>query len=88
MSDELRLTEIKRRCELATPGEWEFRSRTTDDSDYPFVTYYVWSYPYGRSVGPQGICDGMMRWPDCEFIAHAKDDIAWLLEKLKELEND
>lgn len=76
------VADIRKRCNNATPGEWEFRSRTENDSDYPFITYYVWSYPYGRSKGPQGICEDIMRADDCEFIAHARDDIQWLLQKL------
>ena len=84
MSDIERIAAIRRRCHEATPGEWEARSRTTDDSDYPFTTYYIWAYPYGRTAGPVGICEGIMRSPNNEFLAHAREDVLWLLEKLIE----
>lgn len=82
--DKMRLSAIRKRLDSATPGDWEFRSRTEDDADYPSTSYYVWAYPYGRPAGPQGVCDGIMRAPDCEFIASAHSDIAWLLKKLRE----
>jgi hypothetical protein len=77
-----KLSDIMSRHRKATKGEWEARSRTEDDGDYPFTTYYVWSYPFGRDAGPVGICECIMRPGDSDFVAHAREDIGWLLNKL------
>jgi len=80
--DESRLSEIKTRLEKTTPGGWHHsdahgscvvtENRTVMicdlDPEGGYRTYTKWSG----------------RWSDADFIAHARQDIPWLIEQLAE----
>ncbi len=73
-----RLEEIKERVKKATKGPWESSENLGDHSvqgpDGP-----VAAVTYAYAEGPISLDEC-----DAEFIAHARDDIPWLLEHLKE----
>lgn len=81
---ENRLLEIKERLQAATPGAWKVRE-TDEDSfdDTPGVTTEDGRYVAQTSYdGLSHTCRPTM-YADAEFIAHAKEDIEWLLERLE-----
>jgi len=78
-----RRTEIRKRLEAATPGEWKFECHDAqepnapdsyrvfaDDSSYEATLCELWS---GEHDNPA----------NAEFIANAPSDIKWLLEGLE-----
>ena len=75
-----RLTDIKKRLLATTPGVWGVVEQD-DDGDWIVSgadgTYIAQTSYDGLSVTTRETCRG-----DAEFIAHAKEDIAFLLEKL------
>lgn len=75
-----RLTDIKKRLLATTPGVWGVVEQ--DDGDWIVSgadgTYIAQTSYDGLSVTTRETCRG-----DAEFIAHAKEDIAFLLEKLE-----
>lgn len=77
-----RLTDIKKRLLATTPGVWGVVEQD-DDGDWIVSgadgTYIAQTSYDGLSVTTRETCRG-----DAEFIAHAKEDIAFLLEKLEE----
>ena len=76
-----RLADIKKRLLATTPGAWGVVERD-DDGDWIVSgadgTYIAQTSYDGLSVTTRETCRG-----DAEFIAHAKEDIAFLLEKLE-----
>lgn len=76
-----RLTDIKKRLLATTPGVWGVVEQD-DDGDWIVSgadgTYIAQTSYDGLSVTTRETCRG-----DAEFIAHAKEDIAFLLEKLE-----
>jgi hypothetical protein len=77
------LEEVKRRCDLATPGPWisfiegrdhtsgqSFIRRTIDDTEVDHDLYL-----YGAAVTAH----------DYDFIAHARQDIPLLLDEISRL---
>lgn len=66
-----RLTEIKVRCEAATPGPWVYGCRDI----------YV-NRPYAIRTSDLIAAD-IAREEDRAFIAHAREDIPWLLADLE-----
>jgi hypothetical protein len=76
-----RIDEIKRRLLATTPGSWGVVEQD-DDGDWIVSgadgTYIAQTSYDGLSVTTRETCRG-----DAEFIAHAKEDIAFLLEKLE-----
>lgn len=76
-----RLTDIKKRLLATTPGVWGVVEQN-DDGDWIVSgadgTYIAQTSYDGLSVTTRETCRG-----DAEFIAHAKEDIAFLLEKLE-----
>ena len=90
MSTSERLNEIKERLEAATPGGWKvlFADDEAFNPDLPsedplvvtdtgqFVAQTTYDQLYDT-------CRPTM-YADAVFIAHAKEDIAWLLEQLEE----
>ena len=90
MSTSERLNEIKERLEAATPGGWKVLF--ADDElfseeapcDDPVVAaedgQYIAQTTYDQL---SNTCRPTM-YADALFIAHAKEDIAWLLEQLEE----
>lgn len=77
-----RIDEIKRRLLATTPGSWRVVEQD-DDGDWIVSgadgAYIAQTSYDGLSVTTRETCRG-----DAEFIAHAKEDIAFLLEKLEE----
>ena len=76
-----RLTDIKKRILATTPGAWGVVAQD-DDGDWIVSgadgTYIAQTSYDGLSITTRETCRG-----DAEFIAHAKEDIAFLLEKLE-----
>ena len=76
-----RLTDVKKRLLATTPGVWGVVEQD-DDGDWIVSgadgTYIAQTSYDGLSVTTRETCRG-----DAEFIAHAKEDIAFLLEKLE-----
>jgi hypothetical protein len=75
-----RLTEIRARAEAATPGPWEAVD-TREERDYHgFGCGWTVRYPdYG---GHYGFTDS-----DADFIAAAREDVPYLLERVEALED-
>lgn len=87
MSD--RLAEIEARADAATPGPWEA------DLDRHGETRGIWpTTPGGEQIiGSYVAADGFdsVGWSggtddNLRFIAHARDDIPWLINRVRELE--
>lgn len=89
-----RIQEIQARCEAATPGPWE-----ADETGYDVITK-AFSHKDKRTggYGSEGnfICDlndgeyheyadKTEQVANAEFIAHAREDMPWLLAQLAEL---
>lgn len=76
-----RLTDIKKRLLATTPGAWGVVEQD-DDGDWIVSgadgTYIAQTSYDGLSITTRETCRS-----DAEFIAHAKEDIAFLLEKLE-----
>lgn len=72
-----KLDEIRARCEAATPGPWKVISDSV-----PVRSGAVVSAMYGD--GPKiNICSGIpLGTHDAAFIAHAREDIPYLLDAL------
>ena len=65
-----RTDEIRARLEAATPGPWERNNQHTKQRGI---------------AGPLGLCATAWEDGDAEFIAHAPDDVTWLLSRVEEL---
>lgn len=64
----------------ATPGPWDWSGGHTEDPDIGFVVH-------GHMPWEQfGMPDGTYKLPDADFIAHAREDIPWLLARVRALE--
>lgn len=76
-----RLANIKKRLLATTPGAWGVVEQA-DDGDWIVSgadgTYIAQTSYDGLSVTTRETCRG-----DAEFIAHAKEDIAYLLRELE-----
>lgn len=76
-----RLIEIKKRLQATTPGVWD-RVEESDSGDW------IVSTDDGRFIA-QTSYDGLSQTvrdtckADADFIAHAREDIAYLLERLE-----
>lgn len=94
-----RLEEIEARLSAATPGPWFVAEQPFDDRStavYGDNTAQVACDPHGARFIAD--CDVTMEWtegePDqsvfdranAELIAHAPTDLAWLVERVRELE--
>lgn len=78
MNDDKRLSEIRERCEKATRGEWGYAMQ----DGWPCVTSFN-----GQVVTTSLHCTKFsQREDDVRFIAHARSDIPYLLEKITALE--
>jgi hypothetical protein len=73
-----RLAEIRARLEAATPGpwEWDYNTLGSDIAEVAEPSLTCGRYCIGGSVRIDIKAD------DAQFIAHAPEDIAWLLEQL------
>lgn len=82
--------EIRARCDNATPGPWQ-PSNGASNVDYAYPDHVRWT-----RVGDDGrrytsfvaSCSGhgCHNNADAHFIAHAREDIPYLLQRIAELE--
>lgn len=74
MIDEKRVGGIRERCEGAVPGPW-----VLEDSGNSVKSYKI-----------NGVCYGLSprRTKTAMFIAHAREDIPWLLAELSRLQGE
>ena len=85
--DEKRILEIRERLQAATPGAWRIWK---PDNDYLGDGDPIVESESGQYIA-QTSYDGLSHTvretmvDDAEFIAHAKEDIVWLLEQLDRL---
>ena len=75
-----KIDEIRARCEAATPGKWEADYNTPFSTD---VTGIMADEGY-VILADGGFDDEYPREEDAEFIAHAREDIPYLIELLAE----
>lgn len=68
-----RLAEIKKRCDAATPGPWDYESGTAT----------IWGP--GDELIVRGWSSGSMQGPNWTFIAHAWEDVAALCDEIDRL---
>ncbi len=75
-----RIAEIEARCAAATLGPWDWSGGHTED---PRVGFAV----HGHVSWDQfGMPDGSYKMVDADFIAHARDDVPWLIARVRALE--
>ncbi len=76
----MNISEIEKRCEAATEGEWESA----------LIQWDISSYKHAVVCGKETICtmpgDGPQSSKDADFIAEAKQDIHALIAHVRELE--
>jgi predicted DNA-binding protein (UPF0251 family) len=78
-----RLAEIEKRCAAATEGPW---SAYDEDPEYGRLYYYGdfgW-YVKGPAGSPE-LDDNEQGQADAAFIAHAREDVPFLLEQIRRL---
>ena len=76
-----RIDEIKARCDNATPGAWEYGGIDfIFHANNPIASIRGWSY-LPSMVGAEKAVVQMDN--NAEFIAHARDDIPYLLSELE-----
>ena len=87
--NEQRIREIKERLRATTPGAWKacFAIDERFDPDCPEEDPHI-ENEFGQFVAmttydTQSTTCRPTMYADTEFIAHAKEDIAWLLERLE-----
>lgn len=74
-----RLDEIHARCEAATPGPWKYIDNGFDGMIKSEEETICGGEP----------CEGRIEdGPDAQFIAHARDDIPYLLDRAEKAEAD
>lgn len=72
MTDDERIETIRKRAEAATPGPWDAGLRSV----------------CGEAFGEEGLWEWFGASPrehDADFIAHAREDIPWLLAEVERL---
>jgi ubiquinone biosynthesis protein UbiJ len=77
-----RLAEIRARLDAATPGPWRLIKPLSTASRN--VLHNVVRDTIPNHSEEMGEYRG--RWMDADLIAHAPDDIAWLLDEVERLE--
>lgn len=79
-----RLAQIRDRTENATQGPWRALTSGVRNGDHWSVHYQHsdarW-WPIAHIASQDGANEGQ-RQPDAEFIAHARQDVPWLLDQL------
>lgn len=90
-----RIQEIKARADAAYPGEWRGTDGYSDQVlsigndglvDRHICDIRGWGHLTGRGSGALHMTDeaaGKQMQNDAEFIAHARQDIPWLIEQLE-----
>lgn len=74
MSDEQRLAEIRSRADAATPGPWLVGGA-------PNAT---WQQVYCPRDNNLNVVQSMRGGRDASFVAHAREDIPWLLDLVRQ----
>ena len=85
MMDDQRIREIKERLQATTPGAWRVWKPNDDYFGDDTPTVETESGQYIAQTGYDGLSYTVRETmsADAEFIAHAKEDIAYLLEQLE-----
>lgn len=80
-----RLEEIKARVEAATDGPWEWIGKDLETKDYkgPSILEFECETSFGLSGASPNL---LAKESDKEFIVHAREDIPYLLDRIKDLE--
>lgn len=73
-----RLDEIRERCEAATPGPWFSHESHNWHKDPPKEYFII-------TRGMREVVASWVETSDAQFIAHAREDIPWLLAMLDEM---
>lgn len=83
--DTQRIREIRERLQATTPGAWRVCKPDADyfGSDDPVVETERGQYVAQTSYDGLSYTVRKTMTADAEFIAHAKDDIAYLLKRLE-----
>jgi hypothetical protein len=83
-----RVEEIRARCEAATEGPWGYRGPTRD----VLAEYDGGAVRERRGMRPAGdtfpLIGKIMSPPDGEFVAHAREDVPFLLSELARLSGE
>lgn len=72
-----RISEIRARCDAATPGPWEYRDNGFDGGVYAANEILFGGEPCEGRIEPDD--------PNAAFIAHARTDIPYLLVEIERL---
>ncbi len=82
---EQRIREIKERLQATTPGAWRVFEPDDDYFGSEDPTIETESGQYIAQTGYDGLSGTIRKTmaADAEFIAHSKEDIAWLLKQLE-----
>lgn len=75
-----RLSEIKARLDAATPGKWEVEYLGPSEEELNVVAGVSTN---GKSIIQTDAGYYPPLQPDANFIAHARDDIPWLIEQIE-----
>lgn len=86
-----RIAEITARCEVATPGPWEWRYNSRNDygveaESLKGVITLEDIYPGYPECGEHLIMD--IGTPDADFIAQSREDVPYLLSQLAERDKE
>ncbi len=87
--NEKRIQEIKERLQATTPGAWKVRFAEKEmfdlecPEDDPHIETEDGQYIAQTTYDQLSYTSRPTMYTDAEFIAHAKDDISYLLEQLE-----
>ena len=83
------IDEIRERIDKATPGPWTVNSETGSTEFCDYTVYGiegVCDANWASDDSPAfAYCDGMTA-EDADFIANARNDLAWCIEYIEDLE--
>lgn len=85
--DLARLQEIEARVERATPGRWRAHRNSWEYCsvyDGPDHGALIATFQTDADCGEEDVSERAM--PDAEFCAHAREDVPWLIGRVKHLE--
>lgn len=87
MTDKARLDEIRQRAEKATPEPWEHTFGSGDSGNNHNVRFGDNQNQFiARIVSGRGNGGHSEEACNANFIAHARSDIPWLLDRIEKLE--
>lgn len=98
MTPTAQIAAIRQRAEQATPGPWQIIETRVDDSTYVVERRIATEWIHGQLHGPAPVVNAFVTIepvqgqkpyhgvridePDAEFIAHAREDIPFLLNQI------